>query len=94
MTDGEVAEHRYKLGRVLWELGGPSREDPTQAQAQFETASMEECDSQVGAGFNFHKHTMLKSMRELLGMESVVCKMGSDHAMDKACSTWRDCSQA
>lgn len=38
---------RYKLGRVLWELGGSAREDPDQAQTQFESASMEECDSQV-----------------------------------------------
>lgn len=45
----ECCGHRFKLGRVLWELGGSYREDPDQAQTQFESASMEECDSQVGA---------------------------------------------
>ena len=47
VTEGEVAEHHYKLGRVLWDIGGPARTDPTQARAHFEAASMEECDSQV-----------------------------------------------
>ncbi len=47
MTEGELAEHHYKLGRILWTMGGALREDPHQARAHFEAASKEECDSQV-----------------------------------------------
>lgn len=43
-----MAEHHYKLGRVLWDIGGEARENPDQARSHFEAASMEECDSQVG----------------------------------------------
>ena len=28
VTDWEIAEHHFKLGRVLWEAGGESRIDP------------------------------------------------------------------
>ena len=28
VTDWELAEHHFKLGRVLWEMGGVSRTDP------------------------------------------------------------------
>ena len=47
VTDGELAEHHYKLGRILWTMGGNLRDDPNQARAHFEAASKEECDSQV-----------------------------------------------
>ena len=47
VTECEVADHHYKLGRVLWALGGSDKEDPTKARGHFQTASMEECDSQV-----------------------------------------------
>ncbi len=48
VTDGEIAEHHYKLGRILWEMGGKYRNDPTQARKHLEAASLEESDSQVG----------------------------------------------
>ncbi|EIE19817.1 hypothetical protein COCSUDRAFT_83558 [Coccomyxa subellipsoidea C-169] len=47
VTEGELAEHHYKLGRILWTMGGALREDPHQARAHFEAASKEECDSQA-----------------------------------------------
>lgn len=47
MTEAELAEHHYKLGRILWTMGGSMRDDPTAARAHFEAASKEECDSQV-----------------------------------------------
>ena len=47
MTEGEIAEHHYKLGRILWTMGGSLRDEPTQARAHFEAASREECDSQA-----------------------------------------------
>lgn len=47
VTEGELAEHHYKLGRILWTMGGALRDSPTQARAHFEAASKEECDSQV-----------------------------------------------
>ena len=47
MTEAELAEHHYKLGRILWTMGGNMRDDPTMARAHFEAASKEECDSQV-----------------------------------------------
>lgn len=28
VTDWELAEHHFKLGRVLWEMGGDSRTNP------------------------------------------------------------------
>ena len=49
VTEGEIAEHHYKLGRILWTMGGNLRDDPTQARAHFEAASREECDSQARA---------------------------------------------
>lgn len=57
---------RFKLGRVLWELGGTYREDPDQAQTQFESASMEECDSQV---------------HMLLPLLLLLCRLCSAHAL-------------
>ena len=47
VTEGEIAEHHYKLGRILWTMGGAMRDDPAQARAHFEAASLEDCDSQV-----------------------------------------------
>ena len=47
MTDSELAEHHFKLGRILWTMGGQMRENPAQARSHFESASMEESDIQV-----------------------------------------------
>ena len=47
VTDSEIGEHHYKLGRILWTMGGKAREDPKQARAHFEAASLEENDCQV-----------------------------------------------
>lgn len=47
VTDSEIAEHNYKLGRILWEMGGKYRNEPQQARAHLEAASLEESDSQV-----------------------------------------------
>ena len=33
VTDWEIAEHHFKLGRVLWEAGGESRIDPDKVRA-------------------------------------------------------------
>ena len=52
VTEAELAEHHYKLGRILWTMGGNMRDDPTMARAHFEAASKEECDSQVGASLS------------------------------------------
>ncbi|KAK9826861.1 hypothetical protein WJX81_001210 [Elliptochloris bilobata] len=49
VTDIEIAEHHYKLGRILWTMGGSKRDDPKEARAHFEIASCEECDSQMEA---------------------------------------------
>ena len=56
VTEGEIAEHHYKLGRILWTMGGGLRDDPGQARAHFEAASREECDSQARAPLCSH-HT-------------------------------------
>lgn len=32
VTDWEIAEHHFKLGRVLWEMDGTSRTEPDQAR--------------------------------------------------------------
>ena len=49
VTEAELAEHHYKLGRILWTMGGNMRDDPTMARGHFEAASKEECDSQVSS---------------------------------------------
>ncbi|CAK0785762.1 hypothetical protein CVIRNUC_008973 [Coccomyxa viridis] len=49
VTEAELAEHHYKLGRILWTMGGNMRDDPTMARGHFEAASKEECDSQADA---------------------------------------------
>ena len=47
VTDSEIADHHYKLGRILWTMGGHARDDPGQARKHFEAAAIEENDSQV-----------------------------------------------
>ncbi len=47
VTDSEIADHHYKLGRILWTMGGDARDSPANARAHFEAAAMEENDSQV-----------------------------------------------
>ncbi|BDA46664.1 probable tetratricopeptide repeat protein 37 at C-terminar half [Coccomyxa sp. Obi] len=49
VTESELAEHHYKLGRILWTMGGALRDDPTKARSHFEAASKEDCDSQAAA---------------------------------------------
>eukprot|EP00884_Botryococcus_braunii_P003748 jgi/Botrbrau1/13374/Bobra.0194s0006.2 len=49
VTESELADHHYKLGRILWTMGGNCREDPHQARKHFEAASVEESDSQAAA---------------------------------------------
>ncbi len=47
VTDSEIAEHHYKLGRVMWIMGGNLKTSPKYARRHFEAASMEENDWQV-----------------------------------------------
>ena len=32
VTDWEISEHHFKLGRVLWCLGGEAKSDPEQVR--------------------------------------------------------------
>ena len=48
VTEGELADHKYKMGRALWALGGDFNNDPKQCRSFLEEASEEEHDSQVG----------------------------------------------
>lgn len=47
VTDSEIAEHHYRLGKILLAMGGKYKKDPQQARAHFEAASVEESDIQV-----------------------------------------------
>ena len=49
VTDSEIAEHQYRLGRILWTMGGAERADPGRARAAFEAASLDESDVQAAA---------------------------------------------
>ena len=49
VTDSEIADEEYKLGRVQWTMGGAERDDPGAARAHFEAASVEEGDCQAAA---------------------------------------------
>jgi len=49
VTDSEIAEHQYRLGRILWCMGGAERADPGRARAAFEAASLDESDVQAAA---------------------------------------------
>lgn len=49
VTDSELAEHQYRLGRILWCMGGAERDDPARARAAFEAASLDESDVQAAA---------------------------------------------
>lgn len=64
VTEAELAEHHYKLGRILWTMGGAMRDDPTMARAHFEAASKEECDSQVLRSSPLVLHWWWKPMGE------------------------------
>ena len=47
VTESEVAEHHYKLGRILWDLGGYHKTNPKKCRFHLEQASLEESDSQA-----------------------------------------------
>lgn len=47
ITDSEVAEVHYKLGRICWTMGGVQLTDPSQARAHLEAATKEESEVQV-----------------------------------------------
>lgn len=47
VTEAELADHKYKMGRVLWAIGGTYRSDPKQCRSFLEEASEEENDSKV-----------------------------------------------
>ncbi|KAL3149277.1 Tetratricopeptide repeat protein 37, variant 2 [Trebouxia sp. C0010 RCD-2024] len=47
ITDSELAEVHYKLGRICWTMGGNQLTDPNQARAHFEAATQH--DSEVQA---------------------------------------------
>ncbi len=47
ITDSELAEVHYKLGRICWTMGGNELTDPTQARAHLEAATKEDSEIQV-----------------------------------------------
>lgn len=47
ITDSELAEVHYKLGRICWTMGGNELTDPTQARAHLEAATKEDSEFQV-----------------------------------------------
>ena len=47
ITDSEVADVHYKLGRICWTMGGVQLTDPTQARAHLIAATKEESEVQV-----------------------------------------------
>ena len=47
ITDSELAEVHYKLGRICWTMGGNELTDPTQARAHLEAATKHESEIQV-----------------------------------------------
>ena len=47
ITDSELAEVHYKLGRICWTMGGNELTDPTQARAHLEAATKEDSETQV-----------------------------------------------
>ncbi|KAK9814721.1 hypothetical protein WJX72_010484 [[Myrmecia] bisecta] len=49
VTDSEIGEHHYKLGRIMWTMGGNMLTDHDKARAHFQAASMEEGDAQAPA---------------------------------------------
>ena len=48
ITDAELADVHYKLGRICWTMGGHMQTEPHQARAHFEAATAVESDVQVG----------------------------------------------
>jgi len=47
ITDSELAEVHYKLGRICWTMGGNELTDPAQARAHLEAATKEDSEIQV-----------------------------------------------
>lgn len=47
ITDSEVADVQYKLGRICWTMGGPDLTNPTQARAHLEAATKGESEVQA-----------------------------------------------
>ncbi|KAL0054928.1 hypothetical protein WJX82_004665 [Trebouxia sp. C0006] len=47
ITDSELAEVHYKLGRICWTMGGNELTDPTQARAHLEAATKEDSEIQA-----------------------------------------------
>ena len=81
MTEAELAEHHYKLGRILWTMGGNMRDDPTMARAHFEAASKEECDSQVGASLSSYVCVLVAASSAL--SDQCCDTSAREHAVDQ-----------
>ena len=47
ITDSELAEVHYKLGRICWTMGGNQLTDPTQARAHLVAATQHDSEIQV-----------------------------------------------
>ena len=47
ITDSEVADVHYKLGRICWTMGGVQLTDPNQARSHLEAATKHESEVQV-----------------------------------------------
>lgn len=47
ITDSDLAEVHYKLGRICWTMGGNQLTDPTQARAHFVAATQHDSEVQV-----------------------------------------------
>lgn len=59
ITDSELAEVHYKLGRICWTMGGNELTNPSQARAHLEAATKEDSEIQVGC------HLLLPSLHSL-----------------------------
>lgn len=67
ITDAELADVHYKLGRICWTMGGHMQTEPHQARAHFEAATAVESDVQVGAGAKHLLTLAVAVLQELLG---------------------------
>ena len=89
ITDAELADVHYKLGRICWTMGGHMQMEPHQAKAHFEAATAVESDVQVGTDLL----TVAVAMRQGLPgcLWWVHCAASGPSAPAECC--WRCCRE-
>ena len=98
VTDSEIAEHEYRLGRILWTMGGACRDDRVEgALPHFEAAAAEESDCQADAAAwagHWYREVGLDPVRAAHCYEASLELRPDDTCVARALESVRDAAAA